>query len=81
MPMASCGECEQLAFRCPCHPEDEVVLIYTAADGARGEYVVMEPATTQASTSAENGTASKEQTGGAVALASCNDGWKPQRAS
>ena len=58
-----------------------MVLVYTAADGARGESVVMEPATTQASTSAENGTASKKQTGGAVALASWNDGWKPQRAS
>ena len=43
--------------------------------------MVIEPATTQASTSAENGTASEEQTGGAVALASWNDGWRPQRAS
>ena len=58
-----------------------MLLVYTAADGARGGYVVIEPATTQASTSAENGTASEEQTGGAVALASWNDGRRPQRAS
>ena len=43
--------------------------------------MVIEPATTKASTSVENGTATEEQIGGAVALASWNDGRRPQRAS
>ena len=64
MPMASCGGREQLACRSPCHLEDAVLLVCTVVDCARGGYVVMEPARTQASTSAENGTASEEQTGG-----------------
>ena len=81
MLMVSCGEREQVAFRCPCHPKDAVVLVCTVVDGARGGYVVIEPATMKASTSVENGTASEEQIGGAVALASWNDGRRPQRAS